>query len=222
MNTPVRGVIFDLDGTLLNSMPLVFQAYAHAVSPFVEALSDDEWRVHMGGPPERILERVLGQPSQVGEALIRLNDYGSVHWRRIQAFEGMKALLDDCSLAGVPVGVWTGRERESTEVLLDEHGIRERLTACICGDDFASHKPDPAGLSAALRALEIEPAAALFIGDADVDVLAGAALGVRTVLITHGLRLDSEVQSRAWRVVDRPMEAYRLLRTELVIPLRST
>ena len=56
----------------------------------------------------------------------------------------------------------------------------------------------------------------LFIGDAEVDVLAGAALGVKTVLITHGLKMDAGGQAQAWRVVNTPLEAYNLLRTEVI------
>ena len=56
---------------------------------------------------------------------------------------------------------------------------------------------------------------ALFVGDADVDVLAGAACGVRTLLICHDREIDPAVRAKAWRAVVTPAEAYALVRDEL-------
>jgi phosphoglycolate phosphatase-like HAD superfamily hydrolase len=63
-----------------------------------------------------------------------------------------------------------------------------------------------------LDRLGAQPHEVFFAGDADVDVLAGHAIGVRTVLIRHGRPVAGDVLQRAWRVVDTPAEAYTLLR----------
>jgi pyrophosphatase PpaX len=212
----IRGVIFDLDGTLLDSMPLVFRMFGHAISPFAQPLDDDQWRSRLGGPPRRILEQVLQDTAHVAEALIRLTDYEQSHSKRIPAFDGMKTLLEDLRHVSLPVGLWTGRDRRSTQVLMDVHGIGGLLSACVCGDDLASHKPDPEGLNTALGGLGVNPTEALFVGDSEVDVLAGAALGVRTLWISHNLPVNPSVQAQAWRVVDTPSEAYTLIRAELI------
>jgi HAD superfamily hydrolase (TIGR01549 family) len=211
-----RGVVFDLDGTLLDSMPLVLRMFDHAVSPFVRPLSDDQWRSQLGGPPQRILERILRDPLHVSEAMTRLTEYQGLNLNRILAFEGMKALIEDLARAGLAVGVWTGRDRRSTEALMDDHGIRGMITAFVCGDDLETHKPHPEGLSVVLRRLEMEATKALFVGDSDVDVLAGAGFGVKTVWITHGLEVDPSIAAQAWRVVNSPTEAYAIIRGELM------
>jgi phosphoglycolate phosphatase-like HAD superfamily hydrolase len=211
-----RGVVFDLDGTLLDSMPQVLRMFGHAVSPFIDPLSDDQWRSRLGGPPRRILETVLENPLHVGEAMARLTEYQLVYLNRILAFGGMKVLFDDLSRAGVATGIWTGRDRRSTEALMDEHRIRGMITALVCGDDLATHKPHPEGLSEVLRGLDVKTTDALFVGDSDVDVLAGAALGVKTVWITHGLEINPSIAAQAWRVVNTPTEAYSIVRGELI------
>ena len=210
------GVVFDLDGTLLDSMPMVLQMFGYAIRPFAKPLSDEVWRSHLGGPPRRILERVLADASHVDQSLLRLEAYQRSHSRNIAAFDGMNLILEDLTRANVQVGLWTGRDRESTLELTEVHRMGRMFKACICGDDLMTHKPDPEGLAAALRGMGADPAASLFVGDSEVDVLAGAALGVRTLWITHGLITEPTVKNQAWRVVSTPLEAYDLIRAELI------
>ncbi len=215
MNERRRAVVFDLDGTLVDSMPLVLRAYAHALAPFAPALTAEKILALLGGPPERFFSSVVANAQDAAVALERLGAYSLEHWRTIQAFDGMLALLQTMREASLAVGVWTGRERYSTEILLREHGVAALVDACVCGDDLPSHKPDPAGLEAALQQLGVAREGAWFVGDADVDVLAGSALGVRTLLITHGRKTTAELRAKAWKIVETPAEAYALLRLEI-------
>ncbi|MEO6002538.1 MAG: HAD-IA family hydrolase [Opitutus sp.] len=216
MSKAIRTVVFDLDGTLVDSMPFVLEAFAHAIIPFAPALSPDEWRTRMGGPPERILEGLLPKPEHAAAALHRLNAYTEGRWDRVAAFDGMTTLIDDFVRSGISLGLWTGRERASALSILGAQRLRGKLTTCICGDDLPSHKPDPAGLAVALREMATAADEAIFVGDAEVDVLAGAALGVKTLLITHGLTVDTRILAMAWRTVESPVDAYNLLRGELL------
>ena len=210
-----RGVVFDLDGTLIDSMPLVLQAYAQAVRPF-QPMSEAEIRGYMGGPPERIFARMPLTAQQAADALRSLRAFGDVHWGDVPAFAGAVELLDTLRRAKIGVAVWTGRDRESTEWLARRHNLWGRADTWVCGDDLPSHKPDPAGLAEALRRLAVAPADGWMVGDADVDVLAGAALGVSTLLITHGLAIGQEARSKAGRSVETPAEAYALLQSSLL------
>ncbi len=210
MSTPIRGVVFDLDGTLVDSMPLVFRAYAYALAPYRAGMTDEQLSVHLGGPPERIVQSILSEPREIADVLQRLYDFGVKNWRLIRPFDGMRDTLERLRAAGSAVAVWTGRERASTELLLEEHGLEPLVDACVCGDDFRSHKPDPEGLAHALARIGVPPEAAIFLGDHDVDVLAGAAGSVRTVLITHGRTIGEDIRGKAWRVVATPSAAYEI------------
>lgn len=215
MNTERRAVVFDLDGTLIDSMPLVLRAYAHAIEPFVPGLGTEELRAALGGPPTRIFAQLIADPAKATEALVRMQDYSLTHWKTIQPFTGALPLFAELGAAGVATGIWTGRERESTAWLLKEHGLAEWIQATVCGDDLATHKPDPEGLAAVLQQLHVSPENAIFVGDSEVDVLAGAALHVRTVFITHGRDVPGEIRAAAWRVVEQPPQAFALLREGL-------
>ncbi len=213
--TQTRAVIFDLDGTLVDSMPLVLRAFAHALLPYCGEMTPEQITAELGGPPDRLLRKLIADESKIPEAMQRLMDYDLANWRLIQPFDGMHGLLDYLRGARHALGLWTGRERESTGLILREHGIAPKLDAWVCGDDLPTHKPHPGGLEEAMRQLAVSREQALFVGDADVDVLAGAACGVRTLLICHDRVIDPAVQAKAWRAVATPAEAYAIVRTEL-------
>ncbi|QYM80575.1 HAD family hydrolase [Horticoccus luteus] len=200
--------MFDLDGTLVDSMPLVLKAFAHAVAPFCGPVSDEELFTRLGGPPERTFAGWLRGAAETAQAMTRLRDYSLTHWKLIRPFDGWESLFQTLRQRELAMAVWTGRERESAQWLFSEYAIAPYLRACVCGDDLPSHKPDPEGLQRIVDELQLTADDALFVGDADVDVLAGHACGVRTLLIRHGRAVDEAVLRKAWRVVETPAEAY--------------
>ncbi len=221
MSAAIRAVVFDLDGTLLDSMPLVLRAYQHALAPYVTALTDGELLRRMGGPPRRIFEQLIDDRTHVSAALHRLDAYAMEAWQQIEPFPGMIPAVDDLRAAGCRLAIWTGRERASTEWLLRRHGLAARIQVAVCGDDLPSHKPDPAGLAEALRLLGVSAGEAVFVGDAGVDVRAGVQLGVRTVFIRHSPTPVGEDEAGAWQVADTPGAAYDFLRRQVSPDTRS-
>lgn len=210
-----RAVVFDLDGTLVDSMPLVLRAFAHALRPACGDLTPETITNHLGGPPDRTFRALIPDERRIPEAMQRLMDFSMENWRLIQPFDGMHGLLDHLRSAQHPLALWTGRERESTGWILEEHGIAAKLNAWVCGDDLPTHKPDPGGLVEAMRQLAVAKEETLFVGDADVDVLAGATCGVRTVLICHDRPVEAAIRAKAWKAVGTPAEAYAIVQAEL-------
>jgi len=208
---PVKLMVFDLDGTLVDSLPLVLSAIAHALEPFGTRPTMEIF-AKLGGPPERFIPDLVGDPAHAPEALRRLGRFFVENEHLISPFSGARDLLVELTDAGVACAVWTGRDRFSTERLLARHALEPLLPHVICGDDLPSHKPDPAGLRELLRRLGAAPDAALMIGDADVDVLGGAECGAETCLIRHARSIDAAVLARARHVVETPAQAYRLVR----------
>jgi HAD superfamily hydrolase (TIGR01509 family) len=168
----------------------------------------------LGGPPERTLQAMLRDPAHAAEALRRIEEYWKDHEHEAQPYPGAHEALNGLRQRGIELGLWTGRDHDSTGRMLQVHGFADRFTTTVCGDDLASHKPDPAGLREVLRRLAVRPDEAIYLGDAAVDVQAGAACGVRTVLIHHGRPIAPEAAAQAWRSVETPAEAYALVSTE--------
>lgn len=207
----IRAAIFDLDGTLIDSMPLVLRAFAHALAPFRPDLDAQGIFQRLGGPPERTLLELTGDAEKAAEALRRLGEFGFENGDLVQPFAGMHALLNRLREGGLQLAVWTGRDRRTTEAILSAHGLDGFFSAVVCGDDLPTHKPHPAGLVEILARLELQPRDALYVGDADADVLGGAEAGVRTVLIRHGREAEAVIVGQAWQCVDTPAQAYALI-----------
>jgi HAD superfamily hydrolase (TIGR01509 family) len=207
----IRAVIFDLDGTLIDSMPLVLRAFAHALAPYRPELDERAIFQLLGGPPERTLLELTGDETKAAGALARLEEFGFENGALVQPFDGMRDLLDTLRARGVALAVWTGRDRVTTQAIIAAHGLGGYFAEIVCGDDLPTHKPHPEGIRAILNRLNLSPADVLYAGDADADVLGGAEAGVPTILIHHGRRVDAAVSRKAWQVVGSPAEAYALI-----------
>src|SRR5690606_9494073 len=212
MSRPVRprAIVFDLDGTLLDSLPLVLQAIAHALEPFGSRPTMEIF-AKLGGPPARFLQSLLDNLEHLPTALARLESFHHENAHLIQPYAGVVALLDTLHAAGVRVALWTGRDRVSTDWLLKAHRLEGYFATVMCGDDLPSHKPDPAGLREIMRRLQVKPEETLFVGDADVDVLGGAGCGVDTLLIRHERVIELHIAAKSWRMVTSPTEAFTLV-----------
>jgi HAD superfamily hydrolase (TIGR01509 family) len=205
-----RAVVFDLDGTLLDSLPLVLAAITHALEPFGTRPTMDIFAT-LGGPPARFLPDFLRDVNHLPVAMARLEAYHRENTHLIQPFEGVPAMLADLRALGVQVAIWTGRDRISAERLLLAHQLQGYFATVVCGDDLPTHKPEPEGLREIMRRLGVSPSETVFVGDADVDVLGGAACGVDTILIRHNREIEAHITSKSWHAVISPAEAYALV-----------
>jgi HAD superfamily hydrolase (TIGR01509 family) len=210
---PRRAIVFDLDGTLIDSMTLVFAAIAHAIEPY-RVLSRDEIFAKLGGPPERFMSALLEDERHVPAALLRLERYDRDNQHLIQPFADTLRFLETVRAANphVQLAIWTGRDRESGTWLLRTLQLEPFFATVVYGDDLASHKPSPEGLHEIMKRLGVAPAETLFVGDADVDVLGGVASGVDTILIEHGRAVAAPLRAQAWRAVESPAEAFEIVR----------
>lgn len=207
----LRAVVFDLDGTLVDSMPLVLRAFAHALQPYRPELGLSDIFQRLGGPPARTLLELIGDEANAADALRRLDSFGFDDGDLAQPFEGMKGTLENLHARGMALGIWTGRDRATTRTVLAAHGLERFFSVVVCGDDLPTHKPHPEGLRFILERLGVAPKEALYAGDADADVLGGFEAGVRTILIRHGREVEKVVLDQAWHYVDTPPEAYALI-----------
>jgi HAD superfamily hydrolase (TIGR01509 family) len=208
--SPLRAVVFDFDGTLVDSLPLVLRAISHAIEPFGPRPTMDIF-AKLGGPPERFMPDLVGHARNVPVAIERMGDFHARNQHLIRPFEGVEVVLQRLRAAGVALALWTGRDRVSTEILLREHQLGGHFATCVCGDDLPTHKPDPEGLREILRRLQVSAHETLMVGDADVDVLGAAACGVDALLIRHARVVDEAVRGKAWRTVTSPVEAFEVV-----------
>ena len=175
-----RALIFDVDGTLIDTWHLYLEAYRRALAPFLgRAPSDAEIVARRPSSERHFLaswvgaERVDACHARMGEAYAALH---ATHGEGV--YDGVPEMLAALRSAGVVLGVVTGKGRAAWEVTDRELALGD--FAVVITDDETQHpKPDPGGLLAAAGALGIAPADAVYIGDTVGDMLAGRAAGMR-------------------------------------------
>jgi HAD superfamily hydrolase (TIGR01509 family) len=183
MRRPVRAVVFDLDGTLVNS----WRTHAHCLRIAAEAVG--------AGRPSAV--RLFGaqRPTETGTLLElvgpdRLVPAQRAYGEALRAalatdpappMPGAVTVLAGLRRHGVAAGVCTGRSRTTARMLLDSCGLAVPLT--VTADDVARPKPEPDALSLALARLAVAARDAVFVGDSAWDAAQGAAAGVRTVVV---------------------------------------
>ncbi|MBK8475991.1 MAG: HAD family hydrolase [Opitutaceae bacterium] len=208
----VRGIVFDLDGTLVDTMPLVVRAVTHAIEPFMVPPPPAEIYRRVAGPVARCLGALLGGEHHVPEASRRLYEYSQWHRGDVELFPGAVAVLDELRGRGFPVALWTGRDRSSATVILRRHDLERCFAACIFGDTLESHKPDPEGLQCLAEALGVPAEELLMVGDAEVDVRGAAGAGAQALLIHDERTVAPEVLALAPQLAATPAVAYAQLR----------
>ena len=207
-----RGVVFDLDGTLIDSMPFVIDGLATAVSPYRQRPSPEEVMRKLGGPSDACLRRLLGGRSHLAGALAMYLGFLRQNADRMRPFRGARSLVKHLQAAPVRLGIWTGRERDSTVARLRALSWERCFAPIVCGDDLPSHKPDPEGLLGILHSWRLEPGEVLFVGDSDQDLEGGRAAGVPMVAIEHGRRIPASLLRHPVTVAAHPAAAYALVR----------
>ncbi len=197
----LRAVLFDLDGTLLDTAPDMVGALdalrrenGLAPLPFEEVrscVSHGSGRLVRLGFPDADAER-LG-------ALQRryLEIYGAALSAKTRLFPGMEAVLAELSALRLALGIVTNKPAWLTDPLLEQLGLRERFACVVSGDTLSERKPHPMPLLHAAKLAGAEPEECLYVGDAERDVQAARAAGMPSLVATYGYLADGE-NWRAW------------------------
>jgi N-acetyl-D-muramate 6-phosphate phosphatase len=197
----IKGVLFDLDGTLLDTARDFFDA--------LNALRAEE-RL-----PPLLYEKVRGQVSHGGHALVRLS-FGAlpepehlVMWKRLldiyrrqlakhtRLFAGGDEMLEGLERRGLRWGIVTNKPGWLTEPLLRELKLDTRARAVVSGDTFPERKPHPRPLLHAAQVMGIAPAECVYVGDAERDAQAAQAAGMFSVVAGFGY-LGEEDRADQW------------------------
>ncbi|MED1725487.1 HAD-IA family hydrolase [Brevibacillus parabrevis] len=177
----MRTILFDFDGTVADTLPLIFTAFRSTFQRFLQEHYSDEQIVAMFGPTETgILQNKL--PAHEHEAALDhfFHVYTLEH-AQVQNPPQLAKMLDQLHSAGIQMGVVTGKGRRSADISLREWGLEKYFSVVITGDEVTEPKPHPEGIFTALKQLGATAENAIFVGDSDADIIAGRAAGLTTV-----------------------------------------
>jgi pyrophosphatase PpaX len=203
-------LLFDLDGTLIDSIELILNSARHAFIGFEgRAPTDEEWRAGIGRPLQAVLrEYAAGDAAEADRLFKRYREYQLEHHDRlIRPYEGIVETVQWLAHAGHPMALVTSKSDWMAEKALVHVGL-DRLIPTIVGcDTCVNHKPHPEPVERALALLGVDATNALFVGDSPHDVESGRAAGVTTVGVAWGAFSAAELEaSGADVVIDRVEE----------------
>jgi phosphoglycolate phosphatase len=211
-------VLFDLDGTLIDSAPdLGAAADKMRTDRGLAPLGLDVYRPMAGAGARGMLGIAFGMaPDHADYEAHRdefLHNYEQGMTKRTHAFEGVAELLAALQARGVPWGIVTNKMERFTLPLVRLLPVLNGARVVVGGDTTPHPKPHPAPLLEAARRLALDPAQCVYVGDDERDIVAGRAAGMRTVAACYGyLGVQTDIQVwRADHVVQDPLGVLKCL-----------
>lgn len=216
----ITTVLFDLDGTLVDTAPdlahaLNLQLIKHAKPP----LAYENIRPFASHGSRGLIGLGFGI-TPVDDSFIAMRDeylsiYDSVFTRSPVLLPGVAELLQAIENKGLKWGIVTNKPRRFTIGLIESMGLNlENRAACIvCGDDAPQPKPSPATLLMACEQANVKPENCIYVGDAERDMIAGKAAGMKTVAALFGY-IDKTDKPQEWgadALIKTPEELVKIL-----------
>ncbi len=204
MNTNETTVLFDLDGTLVNSLPLIKHTYFKVFKDMGINWGNDDVMKWIGRTLKDIAVHFAGeeQAEQFIENYQR--HYYCEHDKYITLFPGTSAMLDRLKRKGIKIGVVTSKGRPGTMKALEFTGIAKYMDVVVTAQDVIKHKPFPEPVLKALEILGAGRSGAFYIGDSGFDIEAGNAAGVRSLGVTWGIcTADELIAYKPFGILDK-------------------
>jgi HAD superfamily hydrolase (TIGR01509 family) len=211
MNDPkqYRGILLDLDGTLVDSNDAHAQSWHRAFSENGQDIPYDEIRQRIGMGGDNLIPSLLGveKESELGSRISerRGEIFQNEHLPRLRPFPGVRPLLERMREAGLRLVVATSAPEEEMEPLIEIAGIRDLLEEKTSADDADSSKPDPDIIHAALDRLGLPAEEALMLGDTPYDIAAAGEAGVDVIAFRSGGFPDEDLTG-ALAIYDGPAD----------------
>jgi pyrophosphatase PpaX len=179
-------VLFDLDGTLIDSGGLILASFQYSTRTVLNrVIPDDLLMANVGG--HGVQAQMEEFDVDRADELTRVyREHNKAIYRNVTAFPGIEPVLQRLSAEGRALGVVTVKGRPTVDVTFEVIPMRQYFGAVVTGDDTHRHKPDPEPLLLALAQLAVEPAGAVYVGDSPFDIQAAKAAEMTSVAVAWG------------------------------------
>lgn len=213
-----KALLFDLDGTLLDTAP----DFISAIQKMLQGrglmpLADSELRNTVTNGSAGIIEKAFGIDQNGPQFKTLQDEFLSLYFDNIAdkttLFRGLNEVLDTCKNKGIAWGIVTNKPYKYTQAVLEQLNLSIQSATTICPDHVAQPKPDPEGLLLACSELSLSPSECIYIGDHIRDIQAGRSAGMRTIAAGWGY-IDESENIAEWQadwIIEEPQDLNRLL-----------
>jgi phosphoglycolate phosphatase len=215
---PYQAVIFDLDGTLLDTLEDIGDAVNRVLSARGFPIHPiDAYRFFVGDGVAKLIAKALPEAKRDGETVRSCleayrEDYDR-HWNlKTRLYDGISEMLDALTTRGLKLAILSNKPHDSTQECVREFLSRWSFDVVIGQRDGVPLKPDPAGALAIVHTLGVPPAACLYMGDTPVDIKTAIAAGMNPVGVLWGFRPAQELRENgATILIEQPIDVLGLL-----------
>ncbi len=197
MKVKFKAVLFDLDGTLVDTEQLIRESFNYALKQQGFPGITSEQQARLAGMP---LSKIYPLISAKGNLEKLINDHREFALKNVnlaKKYPSTIKVLKKIRKMGTRIGVITGRYRKSTEQILEKMGLQKFVDILVCGDDFEESKPGPKPYLSAIQKLGLKPKECLVVGDGWVDVTAGKKAGCTVARAMYGYGAREECMEQA-------------------------
>jgi phosphoglycolate phosphatase len=203
-------IMFDLDGTLVQTAPEIFDAVNDTLRYFnMTEVTQQQVNDWIGHGTRELLIQALAYSGKVPDSTVRASDslklsvsrfdthYQQRCGTRSQLYPQVRETLTALREQGVKLAVVTNKEGRYTDTVLNAHRLTPLLDAVVSGDSFPAKKPDPTGVQSCLCRFGVSPERALFVGDSSIDVATARNAGVRVWALPYGYNMGQPIEACA-------------------------
>jgi pyrophosphatase PpaX len=180
--------LFDLDGTLIDSIELILRSYRHTLRAHRgEELPDDVWMNGLGTPLWVQFRRFTDDPAEIDAMVATYRAYNLAHHdEMVRPYDGVADAVRALARQGKTLGLVTSKTRSGAIRGLERAGLADAFVVIVGADEVTHPKPHPEPVLTALARLGVPATGAVFIGDSRHDLECGRAAGVRTAAVLWG------------------------------------
>jgi len=184
----IRTVLFDLDGTLIDSVQLILESYRHTLASHgLPPRSDEEWLSGVGTPLSAQFAAWGDDPGMMEALIATYREYNLAnHDRMVRVFPGIVDVVNALRERDVPMGLVTSKARKGALRGLRLVGLADAMDVLVCADEVTNAKPHPEPVATAVRLLGADPGTTVYVGDSIHDLHSGRGAGVHTAAVLWG------------------------------------
>ncbi len=185
---PIRTVLFDLDGTLIDSVRLILDSYHHTLAAHgLPARTDEDWLEGVGTPLRVQFSPWQDDAGKIERLIATYREYNLAHHdRMVTVYPGVLDVVRAIKAAGLQTGLVTSKNRQGACRGLELVGLTSQMDVLVCADDVTNPKPHAEPVERAVSLLAADKATTIYVGDSIHDMRSGRAAGVRTAAVLWG------------------------------------
>lgn len=207
----ISTLIFDLDGTLLDTTEYVYQAFEHAFKRHFEPVPREKIRAVIGKPLDECIRILTGREDLIPECRREHKAFQKTHPRLSKLYPHVRETLQKLHDRQLNLAVLTSRSRDTVLETMTQEGIVSLFPHILAIEDVTHHKPHPEGIVTILELFNVTREETLMVGDSSVDIDAGKSAGVGTVGAAYGFHGNRIAKSKPDHVIESFHELLAIL-----------